>query len=268
VKIKVGYELIYDCPQPTPMMLVVNVHYSRASDLLIPDLVTTDPSIPIAVYRDSFGNWCSRIVAPRGQTKITSTALVRDSGEPDVVVPHAEQHLIEDLPEEALVFLLASRYCDTEKLTQIAWNLFGHTTPGWARVHAICEFVHNHISFGYEHASHVRTAWDTYHERRGVCRDFAHLAVAFCRCMNIPARYCTGYLGDMGTLPPYGLMDFAAWFEAYLGGHWYTFDPRNYVPRIGRVLMARGRDAIDVAISTTFGPNSLVGFTVWCDEVQ
>jgi transglutaminase-like putative cysteine protease len=135
-------------------------------------------------------------------------------------------------------------------------------------VHAICDFVHNHISFGYEHASHMRTAWDTYHERRGVCRDFAHLAVAFCRCMNIPARYCTGYLGDMGTPPPYALMDFAAWFEAYLGGHWYTFDPRNYVPRIGRVLMARGRDAIDVAISTTFGPNSLVGFTVWCDEVQ
>jgi transglutaminase-like putative cysteine protease len=268
VKIKVGYELIYDCPQPTPMMLVVNIHYSRASDLLVPDLVTTDPSIPIAVYRDSFGNWCSRIVAPRGQTKITSAALVRDSGEPDAVAPDAEQHLIEDLPEEALVFLLASRYCDTEKLTQVAWNLFGHTVPGWARVHAICEFVHNHISFGYEHASRMRTAWDTYHERRGVCRDFAHLAVAFCRCMNIPARYCTGYLGDMGTLPPYGLMDFAAWFEAYLGGRWYTFDPRNYVPRIGRVLMARGRDAIDVAITTTFGPNSLVGFTVWCDEVS
>jgi transglutaminase-like putative cysteine protease len=268
VKIKVGYELIYECPRPTPMMLVLNVHYTRTSDLVVPDNVTTDPSVPIAFYRDAFGNWCTRLVAPAGQIKIASTAIVRDTGEPDPVVPSAEQHPIQDLPEEALVFLLASRYCDSEKFLQIAWNMFGHTEPGWARVHAICEFVHNHVSFGYEHASSMRTAWDTYHERRGVCRDFAHLAIALCRCMNIPARYCTGYLGDIGIPPPYGPMDFAAWFEAYLGGRWYTFDPRNYIPRIGRVLMARGRDAIDVAISTTFGPNALVGFQVWCDEIQ
>jgi transglutaminase-like putative cysteine protease len=267
VKIKVGYELIYECPRPTPMMLVLNVHYTRTSDLLVPDHVTTDPSVPIAVYRDNFGNWCTRLVAPVGQIKIASTAIVKDTGEPDIVVPKAEQHPIQDLPEEALVFLLASRYCDTEKFLQISWNMFGYTEPGWARVQAICDFVHHHISFGYEHASSMRTAWDTYHERRGVCRDFAHLAIALCRAMNIPARYCTGYLGDMGVPPPYGPMDFAAWFEAYLGGHWYTFDPRNHVPRIGRVLMARGRDAIDVAISTTFGPNELVGFQVWCDEV-
>jgi transglutaminase-like putative cysteine protease len=268
VKIKVGYELIYQCPRPTPMMLVLNVHYTRTSDLLVPDHVTTDPSIPLAFYRDSFGNWCTRLVVPAGQIKIASSAIVKDSGAPDAVVPSAEQHPIQDLPEEALVFLLASRYCDTEKLTQIAWNMFGSTEPGWGRVQAICDFVHGHVTFGYEHASYMRTAWDTYQERRGVCRDFAHLAVALCRCMNIPARYCTGYLGDMGTPPPYGPMDFAAWFEAYLGGRWYTFDPRNHVPRIGRVLMARGRDAIDVAISTTFGPNSLVSFQVWCDEIQ
>jgi transglutaminase-like putative cysteine protease len=268
VKIKVGYELIYECPRPTPMMLVLNVHYSRTSDLLVPDHVTTDPSVPIAFYRDSFGNWCTRLVAPVGQIRIASTAIVKDTGVPDIVAPGAEQHAIQDLPEEALVFLLASRYCDTEKFLQIAWNMFGHTEPGWARVQAICDFVHDHISFGYEHASPMRTAWDTYHERRGVCRDFAHLAIALCRAMNIPARYCTGYLGDMGVPPPYGPMDFAAWFEAYLGGRWYTFDPRNHIPRIGRVLMARGRDAIDVAISTTFGPNVLAGFQVWCDEIQ
>lgn len=268
MKIKVGYELVYECPQPTPMMLVVNVHYSRASDLLVPDNVTTDPSIPIAVYRDSFGNWCSRIVAPQGQTKITSTAVVKDSGEPDAVIPGAQQHLIEDLPEEALVFLLASRYCDIENLTQIAWNLFGHTPPSWARVQAICDFVHNHISFGYRHASPTRTASEAFHERRGVCRDFAHLAITFCRCMNIPARYCTGYLGDIGVPLSDEPMDFAAWFEVYLGGHWYTFDARNNTPRIGRILMARGRDAIDVAITTTFGANTLVNFTVWTDEVQ
>src|ERR1017187_2309404 len=241
VKIKVGYELIYECPQPTPMIMVVNVHYTRASDLLVPDYVTTDPSIPIAVYRDSFGNWCSRIVAPRGQIRIASTAVVKDSGERDVVVPEARQHLIDDLPEEALVFLLASRYCDIENLTQIAWNLFGHTPPSWARVQAICDFVHNHISFGYRHARPTRTASEAFNERRGVCRDFAHLAITFCRCMNIPARYCTGYLADIGVPPSDDPMDFAAWFEAYLGGHWYTFDARNNTPRIGRVLMARGR---------------------------
>lgn len=268
MKIKVGYELVYECPRPTPMMLVLNVHYTRTSDLLVPDHVTTDPSVPMAFYRDSFGNWCTRLVAPEGQIRIASTAIVKDTGKPDIVVPAAEQHPIQDLPEEALVFLLASRYCDTEKFLQIAWNMFGYTEPGWARVQAICDFVHNHISFGYEHASPMRTAWDTYHERRGVCRDFAHLAIALCRAMNIPARYCTGYLGDMGIPPPYGPMDFAAWFEAYLGGRWYTFDPRNHIPRIGRVLMARGRDAIDVAISTTFGPNVLAGFQVWCDEIQ
>jgi transglutaminase-like putative cysteine protease len=267
VDIRVGYELIYDCPQPTPMMLVLNVHYSRASDMVVPDHVTTDPFIPIAAYRDSFGNWCSRIVAPKGRIKIASTAVVRDSGEPDEVAPFAYQHTIQDLPEDALVFLLASRYCDTEKFADIAWRLFGHTPPGWARVQAICDFVHNHIVFGYEHARATRTAWEAFNERRGVCRDFAHLAVSLCRCMNIPARYCTGYLGDIGMLPPYGPMDFAAWFEAYLGGRWYTFDPRNNIPRIGRVLMARGRDAIDVAIATTFGPNTLTGFQVWTDEM-
>jgi transglutaminase-like putative cysteine protease len=268
VEIRVGYELIYDCPQPTPMMLVLNIHYTRASDILVPDHVKTDPSVPIAAYRDSFGNWCSRIVAPKGQIRIASMAVVKDSGEPDVVAPSAQQHSIQDLPEEALVFLLGSRYCDTEKLSQTAWSLFGSTRSGWGRVQAICDFVHNNISFGYEHARASRTAWETLDERRGVCRDYAHLAIAFCRCMNIPARYCTGYLGDMGVPPPYGPMDFAAWFEAYLGGRWYTFDPRNNVPRIGRVLMARGRDAIDVAITTTFGPNTLVRFKVWTDEIS
>jgi len=268
VEIRVGYELIYDCPQPTPMMLVLNIHYTRASDILVPDHVKTDPSVPIAAYRDSFGNWCSRIVAPKGQIRIASMAVVKDSGEPDVVAPSAQQHSIQDLPEEALVFLLGSRYCDTEKLSQTAWSLFGSTRSGWGRVQAICDFVHNNISFGYEHARASRTAWETLDERRGVCRDYAHLAIAFCRCINIPARYCTGYLGDMGVPPPYGPMDFAAWFEAYLGGRWYTFDPRNNVPRIGRVLMARGRDAIDVAITTTFGPNTLVHFKVWTDEIS
>jgi transglutaminase-like putative cysteine protease len=267
MQIKVGYELVYECPQPTPMLLMLNIHYTRASDIVVPDHLVTDPPLPITAYRDGFGNWCSRVTAPKGVTRISTTAVVRDSGKPDPVVPTARQHLLEELPEEALVFLLASRYCETELLNDIAWKLFSKTEPGWHRVQAICDFVHNHIKFDYMQARATRTAWEAYNEGVGVCRDYAHLAVALCRCMNIPARYCTGYLGDIGVPPPHGVMDFAGWFEAYLGGQWYTFDARNNTPRIGRVLIARGRDAVDVAISTTFGPNTLTGFKVWTDEI-
>ncbi len=267
MQIRVGYELIYDCPQPTPMILTLNVHYTRASDLVVPDYLTTDPSLPIRSYRDAFGNWCTRIVAPKGRIRIASNAIVRDSGMPDEVVPSAWRHLVQDLPEQTLVFLLGSRYCETDRLSQIAWDLFERSATGWGRVQAICDFLHHHLAFGCEHARPTRTAWEAYNERKGVCRDYAHLAIAFCRCMNIPARYCTGFLGDIGVPPPYAPMDFAGWFEAYLGGRWYTFDPRNNVPRIGRVLIARGRDAADVAISSTFGPNTLVSFMVRTEEI-
>jgi transglutaminase-like putative cysteine protease len=174
---------------------------------------------------------------------------------------------VPELPEEALLFLLGSRYCETDRLSETAWKLFGNAPTGWGRVQAICDYVHNHISFGYEHARVTRSALEAFGERTGVCRDYAHLAVAFCRCMNIPARYCTGYLGDIGMLPPYGPMDFAAWFEAFLGGEWYTFDPRNNIPRIGRVLIARGRDASDVALSSSFGPSKLASFKVRTEEL-
>jgi len=264
--IKVGYELAYDCPQPTPMLLTLNVHYSRSADMVVPDHIITRPALPVGQYRDTFGNWCSRLVAPAGRLVITASGVVRDSGEPDPVVPDARQHTIDDLPEDTLVFLLSSRFCETEHLANLAWSLFGTTPLGWPRVQAVCDFVHRHIAFGYEHARPTKTAWEAYNEGRGVCRDYAHLAIAFCRCLNIPARYCTGYLGDIGV-PPAGPMDFAGWFEAYLGGRWHTFDPRNNTPRIGRVLMARGRDATDVALTTTFGPNTLASFKVWTDEV-
>jgi len=223
--------------------------------------------VPLVAYRDLFGNWCSRIVAPAGRIVITADAVVNDSGLPDVVAPQATQTPVEHLPEEALVYLLGSRYCETDQLSDIAWQRFGAGPTGWARVQAVCDFVHRHIVFGYQHARRTRTAWEAYQEGVGVCRDYAHLAIAFCRCLNIPARYCTGYLGDMGTPPPYGPMDFAGWFEAWLGDRWYTFDARNNTPRIGRVLMARGRDACDVALSTTFGPNALESFKVWTDEI-
>jgi transglutaminase-like putative cysteine protease len=267
MQIRAGYQIIYYCPQNTPMLLMVHIHYSRASDIVVPDQLTTDPAVPITSHRDVYGNWCSRIVAPSGRIRLSASAVLRDTGEPDAPVHRAEQHEVRDLPEETLVFLLGSRYCETDLLSNAAWNLFSRTAPGWKRVQAICDFVHNHIVFGYPDARPTKTAWEVFNERKGVCRDFAHLAIAFCRCMNIPARYCTGYLGDIGMPPPYGVMDFAAWMEVYLGGEWHTFDPRNNVPRIGRILIARGRDAADVAIATTFGPTTLESFTVWTDEI-
>lgn len=267
MKLNVGFEMVFDCPKPTPMIFNLNVHYTRVSDLIGRDVLLADPPVPMTAYRDDFGNWCTRIVAPKGYTRISGDAIVTDSGLPDVLIPEARQTPVEDLPDETLIFLLGSRYCDTDRLSQTAWDLFEQTPPGWERVQAICDYVHRHITFDYLQADNTRTALEAYEGRVGVCRDFTHLAVAFCRCMNIPTRYCTGYLPDTGTPPPYGPMDFAAWFEVFLDGHWYTFDARNNTPRIGRVLIARGRDAADVALSNAFGANTLTSFRVWADEV-
>jgi len=267
MQIRVGFEMAFQCLQPTPMLLALSIHYSRASDLVRPDHLVTIPSVLVTAYRDLFGNWCSRLVAPAGRFVLSTDALVNDSGEADVVAPWAMQTPVAMLPDATLLYLLGSRYCETDRLSEIAWQRFGAGPTGWARVQAICDFVHRHIEFGYPHARATRTALEAYNERRGVCRDYAHLAIALCRCMNIPARYCTGYLGDVGTEPPYGPMDMAAWFEAYVGERWYTFDARNNMPRIGRVLIARGRDACDVALSSTFGPNTLESFKVWTDVV-
>ena len=268
MRIRVGYDILYDCPQPTPMILTLAIHSSRVSDLVTPDHLITQPSLPIASYRDSFGNWCSRIVAPPGLLRLCADAVVQDSGLPEPVAPlSAAQRTVQSLPEETLLFLLGSRYCETDLLSETAWKLFSGTPLGVARVQAICNFVHDHITFGYEHANPTKTAFQVWNDRRGVCRDYAHLATTFCRCLNIPARYCTGYLGDIGVPPVAAPMDFSACFEAYLDDRWYTFDPRNNAPRIGRILIARGRDAADVAISTSFGPNTLRSFRVWTDEV-
>jgi transglutaminase-like putative cysteine protease len=268
LQIRLGYELVYQSAQPTPMILNLNVHYTRAADLIRADHMLTDPWVPLTLYRDGFGNWCTRLVAPAGQIRITSDAVINDRGVPDPVVPNAQLNSVETLPEETLVYLLGSRYCDTDNLSTIAWSLFGTTTAGWPRVQAVCDFVHQHLTFGYQFARATRTASEGYNERQGVCRDFAHLAVTLCRCLNIPARYCTGYLGDIGVPPVDAPMDFSGWFEAYVGGTWYTFDARHNVPRIGRVLIARGRDAADVAISMSFGPTTLASFKVWTDEVK
>jgi transglutaminase-like putative cysteine protease len=267
MQLRVGYELIYGCPGPTPMMLMLNIHHTRASDIVVPDCLTTHPSVPLTFYRDAFGNWCTRIVAPAGQIRLTASAVVNDSGVPEFLARSSRQHAVQELPEECLQFLLGSRYCETDRLSEMAWSLFETSATGALRVQAICDYVHQRIVFGLADARSTRTAWEAFTEQKGVCRDYAHLAIAFCRCMNIPARYCTGYLADVGVPPPYGPMDFSAWFEAYVDGQWHTFDARNNVPRIGRVLIARGRDATDVAISNAFGPNTLLGFKVWTDEI-
>jgi len=267
MNIAIGYEMVFECPKPTPMILMLSVHYTRVSDMLNPDHLIADPPVPISAYRDAFGNWCSRIVAPAGTLRLSTRAIVRDTGTPDVQALQARQTPVEQLPDETLMYLLGSRYCETDLLSNTAWRLFEQSPPGWARVQAICDFVHKHIRFGYEHASSTKSAWKAWNEGAGVCRDFAHLAITFCRCMNIPARYCTGYLSDIGVPPPHEPMDFHGWFEAYLDGQWYTFDPRNNTPRIGRILIARGRDAADVALSNTFGANVLKHFAVVTDEL-
>jgi len=266
MRIRAGYEITYECPQPTPMLLLLNVHSSRHRDLEKPDILRTDPPIPVAHYHDGFGNLCSRIVCPPGRTVLSADFVVRDSGLPDPIVAEAVQHPVEELPNEAIIFLLASRYCETEHLSDLAWRLFGDVPPGWARAQAIVDYAHERITFGYEHARPTKTAFEAHEEGRGVCRDYAHLAITLCRCMNIPARYCTGYLPDIGV-PKTGEMDFSAWFEVYLGGAWHVLDARHNKPRIGRVLMARGRDATDAAITTSFGPNVLAGFKVLAKEI-
>ncbi len=264
---RIGYEFRYEFPQPTPCLLMLNVHYSRASDLANADNVLIAPASAVVGYRDLFGNWCSRMIAPAGKVTIYTDVAIQDSGKPDAAPADIRQVPVEELPNDAIIFLLPSRFCESDELLDLSWELFGKFVPGLGRVQAICDYVHDRISFNYGEARSTRTAVEAQVERVGVCRDYAHLAIAFCRALNMPARYCTGYLSDVGTPEPLPPGDFAAWIEVYLGGQWVTFDPRNNEPRVGRILIARGRDAADVAMVTTFGPNKLEGFRVWTDEM-
>ncbi|HEY0291235.1 MAG TPA: transglutaminase family protein [Hansschlegelia sp.] len=267
MKVRVGFEIAYTFQQTTPLLAMLNIHPSREKDLIISDQITVEPRVPISVYLDGFGNICSRMTAPPGDFTLRTDALVADSGEPDVYAPDAIQIAVEDLPDDTLVYLLGSRYCETDRLSETAWSLFGNTAPGWSRVQAIVDYVHHRINFGYRFARPTKSAYEAYEEQQGVCRDFAHLAVTLCRCMNIPARYATGYLGDIGVPKDPAPMDFSAWMEVYLGGRWYTFDARHNKPRVARIVMGRGRDASDVALTNVFGPSYLKTFNVWTDEV-
>jgi transglutaminase-like putative cysteine protease len=265
VLIRLGYEFQFDLPKRTPIVSLLYVHPSRIPDLAEPDEMRLEPAVPIEDYTDSFGNRVGRFVAPEGSLQITGSTLIRDSGMVDRANPDAREHPVEELPHEVLQFLLNSRYCEVDRLAAVADDLFGHLEPGWNRVQAICDWVHRKVTFGYRHARYTKTALDTYTERAGVCRDFQHLAVTFCRALNIPARYVTGYLSVIGTdiVAP---MDFSAWFQVYLDGEWWDFDARNNTPRIGRILMAVGRDASDVAMTTSFGVANLTKFEVVCEE--
>ncbi|MDB5334115.1 MAG: transglutaminase-like enzyme predicted cysteine protease [Phycisphaerales bacterium] len=268
MRIRIGYDIIFNLPAPTPMHLMLYVHPTRFPTLRGPEALRIDPYVPTSLYVDDFGNTCGRIVAMAGQVRFTNEAVVEDSGMPDAFDPSAQQHLVDDLPAEVLRFLLSSRYCEVDLLKDTAGSLFTHARPGWDRVHAICDWVHSNVRFGYEFASATKSAVDVYRERRGVCRDFMHLAITFCRAMNIPARYATGYLGDIGVPISPAAMDFSAWFEVYLGGKWWTMDARHNQRRIGRVLMARGRDAVDVALTTAFGVANLLQFNVVTEEIR
>ncbi|MEO6870731.1 MAG: transglutaminase family protein [Chthoniobacterales bacterium] len=264
--IKLGFDIEFELRGPTPMVLMLFVHPSRVADLRAPEELQVEPKVNVTYYTDLFGNRCARLLAPSGPIRLFLETLIEDSGKPDRQSPDAVQHRIEDLPDETLAFLLPSRYCEVDKLTDVAWQLFGNTSPGWERVRAICTWVHNHITFGYHFAHHSKSAFDVYTTGQGVCRDYSHLALTFCRCMNIPARYATGYMGDFGV-PVVLPMDFSGWFEVYLGDRWLTFDARHNVPRIGRAVMAVGRDAADVALTTNFGSATLKKFFVISDEV-
>ena len=265
--IRVGYDISFETPVEVPIVALLNVHPSRAGDLREPDELHLEPTVKIDTYWDTFANTCSRFVAPPGVIRLFNSTLIEDPGELDAQNTSARQVPVGELPTETLRFLLASRYCEVDLLSHTAVELFGEIPGGWERVQTICDWVHRKVTFGYNFARGTKTALDVYTERLGVCRDFQHLAITFCRCLNIPARYASGYLGDIGVpVAPYP-MDFSAWFEAYLEDRWWTFDARHNVPRKGRVLMAVGRDAADVAITTSFGSAKLTNFVVISDEI-
>ena len=267
MNIRFGYDIAFDIPVPTPVLMLLRVHPSVEPALQSEEALKVEPDLPVSEYIDTFGNRVGRILAPAGRLRLTNDAIVHVDDRPDPVTPDAEQHAVSDLPPDVIMFLLASRYCEVDRLGELAWSLFANASTGWGRVAAICDWVHNHLTFDYFSARVTKSAYDAYVEKRGVCRDFTHLAITLCRCVNIPARYATGYLGDIGVPLSPDPMDFSAWFEVYLGGRWHTFDARHNKPRIGRILMARGRDATDVALTTAFGAAPLANFVVWTDEV-
>jgi transglutaminase-like putative cysteine protease len=267
MRIRIGHELVFEVPQPTPMLLMLYVHPDAASALQEPERITVDPAVPLEDILDWFGNRAARIVAPAGSLRLSYDNVVEGDGRPEPTIEGLPLRPVQDLPLECWRYLLASRYCEVDRMMTVAWDLFGRTPETWERVQAVVDWVHHRLTFGYQYSRPTKTAFDVFTERQGVCRDFQHLAITLLRALNVPARYATGYLGDIGVPKDPRPMDFSAWLEVYLGDGWYTLDARHNRPRIGRVLMGRGRDAVDVALTTSFGSTELTRFTVWTEEV-
>ena len=268
MRIRIGHELIFEVPRPTPMLLMLYVHPDIARALQEPECITVDPAAHVESFVDWFGNRAARIVAPAGSLRLRYDNVVEESDRPEPSIEGLPLAPVRELPAECWRYLLASRYCEVDRMSAIAWDLFGKTPETWERARAVVGWVHDNVTFGYQYSRPTKTAFDVFTERQGVCRDFQHLAITFLRALNIPARYATGYLGDIGVPRDPNPMDFSAWLEAYLGDAWYTLDARHNRPRIGRVLMGRGRDAVDVALTTSLGSTTLTKFTVWTCELQ
>nr|WP_112310064.1 transglutaminase family protein [Pseudogemmobacter bohemicus] len=266
--IRLGYEIEITCDQPTEVIALLDPHSDLAGKIVRTSGLQIEPSVPNRTYIDPYGNSCLRLTARAGATRLSRDSLVEVEGRPDQWDETARECSVSDLPDEALGYLLASRYCETDLMMAQAWELFGNVASGWTRVRAIFDYVNSHLTFGYEHARATRTAAEAWRERVGVCRDFAHLAITLCRCMNIPARYANGYLGDIGVAPNPAPMDFNAWCEVWLEDRWFTLDARHNEPRIGRVVIARGRDATDIPLIHSFGPHQLTMFRVWTEEAD
>jgi transglutaminase-like putative cysteine protease len=267
--IRIGYDITIGLANPTTVVFLLKLHPSSASTLVGVENFRIEPELEIENYLDSFGNRCGRVNAPGGSIHFLNHAVARSPGEPDAYAPDAKQHSVGEIPVASIPFILPSRYCEVDsELLDFAWQTFGGISEGWAKVQSICDFVHCHLRFDYLQARANRTALDAFRERVGVCRDFTHLAITLCRCLNMPARYVTGYLGDIGVPPAPDPMDFSAWFEVYLGGRWYSFDARHNQRRIGRIVIARGRDAADVPITMVFGTHTLEKFSVVTEEIK
>ncbi len=267
MRIRIGHELVFEVPRPTPTLLMLYVHPDAAPALRRPERIEVEPAVPVDDFVDWFGNHAARIVAPAGTLRLRYDNEVEDGGRPEPVIDGLRLTPVAELPPECWRFLLASRYCEVDRMSAVAWDLFAKTPESWERVRAVVDWVHDNVTFGYQYSRPTKTSFDVFTERQGVCRDFQHLAITFLRALNIPARYATGYLGDIGVPADPSPMDFSAWLEVYLGKTWYTLDARHNRPRIGRVLMGRGRDAVDVALTTSFGATTLISFKVWTEQL-
>lgn len=267
MRIRLGYDIEITCEKPTPLVVFLDPRPEWQGCILETTGIMLTPAVPARLYVDGFGNCGLRLMAPAGRLSLYRDSLLEIDPRPDPWVPRAAEPSVDDIPDAVLPYLLPSRYCDVDLMLDLAWERFGAFPAGWERVRAIFDHVAGHLTFGYPHARATRTASQAWDEGKGVCRDFAHLAITLCRCLNIPARYVNGYLGDIAVPPDPAPMDFNAWCEVWLGGEWITFDARHNIPRIGRVPVARGRDAADVALLHSFGPHQLTRFTVWTDEV-